>query len=154
MAKNLWLERFDASKEFVARRTMGNLAPGDVIVKKNFTERRLRQLYDSRVIVHADAWESHVTPLPAVDPVVETVTLPAVDPVVETVTLPFLPGVEAATHDALPVAIPAPDSDGPPDEKETLLADAKDLGIKVDGRWSTERLKSEIDKALDNGESA
>lgn len=142
MAKNLWLERFDASKEFVARRTMGNLAPGDVIVKKNFTERRLRQLYDSRVIVHADAWESYVTPLPAVDPVVETVTLP------------FLPGVEAVTHDAPPVAIPAPDSDGPPDEKETLLADAKDLGIKIDGRWSVERLKSEIDKALDNGESA
>lgn len=30
-----------------------------------------------------------------------------------------------------------------------LKAQAEDLGIKVDGRWSDERLQSEIDKALE-----
>lgn len=32
---------------------------------------------------------------------------------------------------------------------EELKAQAEELGIKVDGRWSAERIQAEIDKALD-----
>lgn len=34
---------------------------------------------------------------------------------------------------------------------ENLKAEAESLGIKVDGRWSDERIQSEIDKALGDG---
>ena len=36
----------------------------------------------------------------------------------------------------------------PVDDRDELVKQASDLGIKVDGRWSNDRLKSEIDAAL------
>ncbi len=46
-------------------------------------------------------------------------------------------------------AMAGPNALGPEetDRRETLEISAKALGIKVDGRWSNERLKAEIDKA-------
>jgi hypothetical protein len=35
-----------------------------------------------------------------------------------------------------------------PDDKETLQAEAARLGVKVDRRWSVDRLQTEIDAAL------
>lgn len=37
-------------------------------------------------------------------------------------------------------------------ETKELRAQAEELGIKVDGRWSDERIQSEIDKALSDDE--
>ncbi|WP_089177142.1 hypothetical protein [Bosea sp. AS-1] len=36
----------------------------------------------------------------------------------------------------------------PADPRDDLVKQAGELGIKVDGRWSNDRLKSEIDAAL------
>jgi len=36
----------------------------------------------------------------------------------------------------------------PVEERDELVKQASELGIKVDGRWSNDRLKSEIDAAL------
>ena len=47
-------------------------------------------------------------------------------------------------HAASPVAV---EDDAPPTRDE-MLAKAKELGIKVDGRWSDERLMSEIEQKL------
>lgn len=61
--RNLWRDKFDASKKFVARReiTLGDdeLKPGDLVKSKDIPERRLRQLYDQRSICHADVWEGY-----------------------------------------------------------------------------------------------
>jgi hypothetical protein len=39
-------------------------------------------------------------------------------------------------------------------ELDKLREDAKALGIDFDGRWGVKRLQTEIDKALENGQSA
>jgi hypothetical protein len=49
----------------------------------------------------------------------------------------------------VPVAAPivVAEDDAPPTRDE-MMAKAKELGIKVDGRWSDERLMSEIEQKL------
>lgn len=183
MVKNLWLDPFDPKAEYVARKAFGGYTMGDEIDKSKLPHtRRLRQLYDNRMIVTRDMWERHVNgvedeprefkkstlkfdaPEKVVTDAVNKInkdvedgikegleTLPEnVKATAETVT--FL-NSESPLPAPMPAAVPAPDSGGQP-SKETLTKDAEELGIKVDGRWSVERIQSEIDKALSDGESA
>lgn len=60
MPKNLWSKRFDPSDAFVWRRSYGDNNPGDPVVNSEFTTRRLRQLYEGRMIVAADVWNEFV----------------------------------------------------------------------------------------------
>lgn len=179
MVKNLWLRRFDANNEFVARREIilpsGDLAKaGDPIPKESFTARRLRQLYDARTIVAADAWAEFVTPVIATFNESKKATvvfhdeIVVVDDVADTVDEP-LPDVNITETDdyvefstdvdfvepqpvvtELPgLALPPPAAEPQPvEDRETLLKEATELNIKVDGRWSDTRLRAEIDKAL------
>lgn len=39
------------------------------------------------------------------------------------------------------------EEDAPNEERQTLLRSAQEAGVKVDKRWSDERLQQEIDKA-------
>lgn len=65
MAKNLWLKEFNPSDNFTWRRNCGEYAMGDKVVNKNFTVRRLQQLYNSRIIVATEVWNEFVGPSPA-----------------------------------------------------------------------------------------
>ena len=60
MPKNLWIKRFNPDDDFVWRRVSSQYAPGEDVVKKNFTPRRLKQLYESRYIVERDTWNQFV----------------------------------------------------------------------------------------------
>lgn len=60
MAKNLWLKRFDPSDSFTWRRAYGDNTAGETVVNKDFTPRRLRQLYEGRIIVATDIWNEFV----------------------------------------------------------------------------------------------
>lgn len=67
MVRNLWHDKFSAGDSFVARRDMGDLKAGQPVSKDAFTERRLRQLYDQRVIVKAEVWASIAGPIGIVE---------------------------------------------------------------------------------------
>lgn len=107
----IWSKKFDPELEFVARRALVQgdgslLAPGDDVAKATFLQRRLRQLYDQRIIAEKEAWNEYhalleayeektstLVPLlieetPAAEPVA-VVETPAAEPVV---ALPGLPG--------------------------------------------------------------
>lgn len=63
-------------------------------------------------------------------------------------------------HDSIPDALegkkstpvekitPVVEDDNAPPTRDEMLAKAKELGIKVDGRWSDERLMQEIESKL------
>ena len=55
-----------------------------------------------------------------------------------------------------PDGIPEPAAEGEPTVKEALQAEAAELGVQVDRRWSVDRLQEEIDlaKAEQDGDSA
>lgn len=63
MAKNLWMQRFDPKRNFVARRPFSMLGSrlnaGDPIDKDSLTDRRLRQMYDHRLIITEEAYSLH-----------------------------------------------------------------------------------------------
>lgn len=65
MVKNLWLKKFDPSDDFTWRRNCGEFTAGESVVKKNFTERRLQQLYSARIIAATDVWNEFVGASPA-----------------------------------------------------------------------------------------
>ncbi len=117
MAKNLWLKKFDPSDDFSWRKNYGEYAAGEKVVKKNFSPRRLKQLYEGRYIVERGMWNEFVgaasSPAPA---------------------------------KGLPVIDPAPVDNGESAVNE-LRADAEALGIEVDKRWGEKRLNAEIEKA-------
>jgi len=52
--------------------------------------------------------------------------------------------VEIPDSPAAVEAVEVPNADPPADDRDALLAQAAALGIKTDGRWSVNRLKSEI----------
>lgn len=60
MVKNLWLKKFDPSDDFTWRRNCGEFTAGESVVKSKFTDRRLRQLYDARIIAATDVWNEFV----------------------------------------------------------------------------------------------
>lgn len=74
MPKLLWSKKFDVKGSYVWRKGEN---VGEPVVNKDFTERRLRQLYDGRSIVYSDVWKQFVgaakSPAPAKG-------LPVVDP--------------------------------------------------------------------------
>lgn len=166
MSRNLWLRRFDANQDFVARREIvlpsGDLAKvGDPIPKEGYTDRRLRQLYDTRSIVAADMWHEHMNP-PEVsfrpskkstvvfhDELV-TETLPDVNITETDDYVDFVepePVVTELPGLTLPLPAAEPESE-PVEDRDELLKQAAELNIKADGRWSNTRLRAEIDKAL------
>lgn len=73
MPKLLWSKKFDVKGSYVWRKGEN---VGEPVVNKDFTERRLRQLYDGRSIIYSDVWNEFVgaakSPAPAKG-------LPAVD---------------------------------------------------------------------------
>lgn len=60
MPKNLWHKKFNPSDSFIWRRECGDYKPGESVVNKDFAPRRLRQMYDNRMIVAADVWNEFV----------------------------------------------------------------------------------------------
>lgn len=60
MPKNLWLKKFDPSDDFTWRKNCGDYTMGTPVDKKIFTGRRLRQLYDARIIAPSDVWNEFV----------------------------------------------------------------------------------------------
>lgn len=177
MAKNMWLKRFDAAGDFVARRAFGKYAPGESIVNEDFAARRLRQFYDNRMIVFADVWDAYVNPA-LVAPRVEkkstlTFKLPEMDESgtdaeqtgdeSETETLqtpefdlPPLDALLTSAPDTQPLDVVAailPDvtvtlRTPAVETRESLIADAVELGIDVDKRWSDKTLKEKINAKL------
>lgn len=142
MVKNLWHTKFNAGDEFITRRDLGDLVAGQPIDKDAFTERRLRQLYDQRVIVNADVWAQYVGEPKTLDEAFEMLGIESMNfdigggedgPVVTLKEVITLPGVVS--------------------EIDLLRKDAEEIGIKVDKRWSVKRLNEEIEKAL-NGKPA
>lgn len=67
MPKNLFQAKFDPDADYVVRRAFGDYAPGDKLVKKDFTSRRIRQFYDGRMIVLKDVWNEFVGASSAAD---------------------------------------------------------------------------------------
>lgn len=88
MPKNLWLKKFNPDDDFKWRRTVGDCKPGDKVVKKDFLPRRLKQLYESRMIVAADVWNEFVGRADKKRRVVEDSA-----PVSDAPRLPSLPGL-------------------------------------------------------------
>lgn len=60
MVKNIWNEPFDPNGEYTWRKNCGEYATGEKVVKSNFVERRLRQLYSARIIAPTDLWNEFV----------------------------------------------------------------------------------------------
>lgn len=173
---SVWSLPFDASTDFVTRRELlmgdeASLSPGDVVPEGVFSPRTLRQLFDMRHIVHrvtydalvngltrfeTDPFAEAVEPEPVAEPVVEPIVAPVTEPVAEIVE-PIVPPIVVPPAPALPgLPVPAvpPVSETPEVDIEKLREDAKALGIDFDGRWGVKRLQTEIDKALENGQSA
>lgn len=70
MPKLLWSKKFDVKGSYVWRKGEN---VGEPVVNKDYTDRRLRQLYDGRSIVYSDVWKEFVGAtavkgLPVVDP--------------------------------------------------------------------------------------
>ena len=161
MAKNLWLMKFDPFGTYIARRPISGgeyaFQAGEIIPAGTFPDRRMRQLYDNRVIINIKAQHDFTVigelPVEVVGetlPVVNVIATPAavVLPVVdETPAAVVLPGISLPPVIETPVAVVETDV---VTEREKLLKDAAELNIKVDGRWSDVRLKAEIDKALNS----
>ena len=144
MRNSVWSPNFDASTDFVARRNVSgdgvSLSPGDTVPETAFSPRRLRQLFDQRTIVHRATYEALINGYARFVPVEEPVSDAGDElPVAQ---LPGLPGLPTP-----PTEEPEAENDDEA-ELEKLRADAKELGIEVDGRWKAKRLQSEIDKAL------
>jgi hypothetical protein len=156
MRNSVWSPNFDASTDPVARRNVSgdgvSLSPGDTVPETAFSPRRLRQLFDQRTIVHRATYDALINGYARFVPVEEPVSdagdetpVPVEEPVAQ---LPGLPGLPIP-----PTEEPEAENDDEA-ELEKLRADAKELGIEVDGRWKAKRLQSEIDKALENGKSS
>jgi hypothetical protein len=169
MRKGVWSLPFDASTDLVARRELVagdvSLAPGETVPESAVSPRRLRQLFDMRHVVHRVTYEAllngvtHFMTDPFAEPVEPVAQPEPVEPVAEPEPAPAEPVAPVASLPGLPGATPtppAPETEETDDEAalEKLRADAKELGIEVDGRWKAKRLQTEIDKALGDGKSS
>lgn len=117
MPKNLFQKKFNPNINYVARRAFTGYDTGDVIVKSDFTEHRLKQMYSSRMIVREDVWDQFVgAPSPVADA-------------------------------GLPAVKPAPLDSGESDPLQPLRDELEAAGVKVDKRWGEARLNEELEKA-------
>lgn len=128
-----WRNRFDPSREFVARRTLSvggeSFAPGQAFRKELVNTRRLRQLFDHRTLIYAgEPMPGSILPVEA-DPAEIADPEPALETAVQDEK------ATAKAEDLLPertaIEIPTNWAELPWPQRLSLAASLTDEGVKV-----------------------